>query len=172
MRELRDGEQRDLDWIIHPTDTTGNELDLWYSGKDRFVVAIRQAADEDFVEVKLGEVVDLVYDGVVVGRVYHRRNDPNNKDNQVEVFLHRGAPAGTWTLRLIGSYVISGRYHAWIDRDLARPGAQSRFTPGLTTQRYTLGTIATSPLVRLIWNCSVFECGMPLGHMSTPSQVM
>ena len=49
-------------------------------------------------------------------------------------------------MRLIGEYVISGRFHAWIERDLARPGAQSRFDSKITSTRYTLGTIATSPL--------------------------
>ena len=38
---LEDGEHRDLSWIIDPADTTPNELDAWYSGKDRFIVALR-----------------------------------------------------------------------------------------------------------------------------------
>jgi outer membrane protein OmpA-like peptidoglycan-associated protein len=79
--------------------------------------------------------------------MYHRKNDPNNKDNHIEVFLYPGAPPGNWTVRLFGDYVISGRFHAWIERDLACPGAQSRFDARITSQSYTLGTIATSPLV-------------------------
>src|SRR5688572_8315795 len=38
---LRDGGHRDLEWYIDPADTTGNEIDAWYSGKDRFAVAVR-----------------------------------------------------------------------------------------------------------------------------------
>jgi len=144
---IRDGEYRDMEWIIDPADTTANEIDAWYSGKDRFVIAIRPPDGGDFVEVKLGEVADLKHNGDLVGRIYHRKNDPNNRDNHVEVFLYPGAPPGTWTVRLIGDYVISGRFHAWIERDLARPGAQSRFDAIITSQQYTLGTIATSPLV-------------------------
>jgi subtilisin family serine protease len=143
---LRDGEHRDLAWNIDPGDITGNEIDAWYSGKDRFVVAIRAPGEREFTQVKLGEVCDLEYRGAKVGRIYHRKDDPNNHDNHVEVFLHKGAPSGTWTVRLIGEYVISGRFHAWIERDLARPGAQSRFDSKITSTRYTLGTIATSPL--------------------------
>jgi outer membrane protein OmpA-like peptidoglycan-associated protein len=144
---LRDGEHRELGWIIDPRDTTGNEIDVWYSGKDRFVVAIQPPEEQDFVEVKLGDVADLRHKGDLVGRIYHRRNDPNARDNHVEGILYPGAPPGVWTVRLIGEYVISGRFHAWVERDLARPGAQSRFDSGITSQSYTLGTIATSPLV-------------------------
>ena len=71
---LRDGEHRDLQWIIDPDDTTGNEIDVWYSGKDRFVIAIRPPQGQAFVEVKLGDVADIVHEGAVVGRLYHRRN--------------------------------------------------------------------------------------------------
>jgi 3',5'-cyclic AMP phosphodiesterase CpdA len=144
---LRDGEYRDLEWIIDPADTTANQIDAWYSGRDRLVVGIRPPQGSEFVEVKLGQVADLVQEGTVIGRIYHRENDPNNRDNHIEAFLYRGAPPGTWTLRLSGDYVISGRFHAWIERDLARPGAQSRFDAKITSQSYTLGTIATSPLV-------------------------
>jgi subtilisin family serine protease len=145
---LGDGEHRDLQWLIDPADTTDNEMDIWYSGKDRFVIAIRPPQTEEFLEVKLGDAANIVDDsGLGVGRIYHRRDDPNNRDNHCEIFLYPGAPAGTWTVRLIGDYAINGRFHAWIERDLAKPGAQSRFDPAITSQAYTLGTIATSPLV-------------------------
>ena len=144
---LRDGEYRDLEWIIDPADTTANEIDIWYSGKDRFVVGIRPPQGSMFVEVKLGKVADIVQEGAVIGRIYNRDNDPNSRDNHAEVIPYPGAPPGVWTVRLSGDYVINGRFHAWIERDLARPGAQSRFDGKITTQSYTLGTIATSPLV-------------------------
>ncbi|OQW33439.1 MAG: hypothetical protein A4E19_03300 [Nitrospira sp. SG-bin1] len=163
----RDGEYRDLEWIVDPTDTTDNEIDAWYSGKDRFVIAIRPPQGTTFVEVKLGDVADIVHEGVVVGRLYHRRNDPNNRDNHAEVFLYSGAPPGVWTLRLIGEYVISGRFHAWIERDLARSGAQSRFDAKITSQSYTLGTIATSPLVITVGAYDANVVGSPVAPFSS-----
>jgi subtilisin family serine protease len=164
---LRDGEYRDLPWIVSPTDTTDNEVDAWYSGKDRFVIALRPPQGTSFVEVKLGEVADIVHEGIVVGRLYHRRNDPNNRDNHAEVFLYAGAPSGVWTLRLIGEYVISGRFHAWIERDIARPGAQSRFDAKITSQSYTLGTIATSPLVITVGAYDANTAGTPVAPFSS-----
>lgn len=164
---LRDGEHRDLEWIIDPRDTTANEIDAWYSGKDRFMVAIRPPEGGDFVQVALGEVADLKHQGSLIGRIYHRKNDPNNKDNHVEVFLYPGAPPGVWAVRLIGEYVISGRFHAWIERDLARPGAQSRFDTKITSRSYTLGTIATSPLVITVGAYDANAEGTPLAPFSS-----
>jgi hypothetical protein len=164
---LRDGECRDLDWIIAPADPEAAGIDAWYSGKDRFVAGIRPPHGSDFVEVKLGEVADLMHDGDLVGRIYHRENDPNNKDNHIEAFLYPGAPPGIWTLRLSGDYVINGRFHAWIERDLARPGAQSRFDAKITSQSYTLGTIATSPLVITVGAFDAHSDGCPLAPFSS-----
>jgi subtilisin family serine protease len=164
---LRDGEHRDLRWIIDPRDTTPNEIDAWYSGNDRFVVALQSPKHGEFVDVRLGEVVDITHDGDLVGRVYHRKNDPNNRDNHIDVFLYPGAPPGVWTLRLIGEYVINGRFHAWIERDLASPGAQSRFDEQITSQSYTLGTIATSPLVITVGAYDANSEGGPLAPFSS-----
>jgi subtilisin family serine protease/outer membrane protein OmpA-like peptidoglycan-associated protein len=164
---LRDGESRDLEWIIDPRDTTPNEIDAWYSGNDRFLVALQPSEGGRFVEVRLGEVADISHNGGLVGRIYHRKNDPNNRDNHIEVFLYPNAAPGVWTLRLIGEYVINGRFHAWIERSLARPGAQSRFDRKITTQSYTLGTIATSPLVITVGAYDAHADGEPLAPFSS-----
>jgi V8-like Glu-specific endopeptidase/subtilisin family serine protease len=164
---LEDGEHRDLSWIIDPADTTPNELDAWYSGKDRFIVALRPPQGTKFLQVKLGEALAIVIGGAVVGRIYHRKNDPNNGDNHVAIFLYINAPPGVWTLRFTGDYVITGRFHAWIERDLAKPGAQSRFDPGIASQAYTLGTIATSPLVITVGAYDAHAEDAPLAPFSS-----
>jgi hypothetical protein len=164
---LQDGEQRDLSWLIDRDDTTANEIDAWYSGKDRFVVAIRPPGGVSFLTVGLGDVAPIVQEGAVIGRIYHRKNDPNNGDNQIEIFLYPNAPPGAWTLRLRGDYVINGRFHAWIERDLARRGAQSRFDHGVSSSAYTLGTIATSPLVITVGAYDAHADGAPLAPFSS-----
>lgn len=161
---LRDGEQRDLEWIVHPSDISP-EIDAWYSGNDRFVAAILPPDRANPVEVKLGEVADIKHNGNLVGRIYHRKNDPNNRDNHIEVFLYTGAPAGVWILRLMGEYVITGRFHAWIER--AIPGAQSSFDHRITSRKYTLGTIATSPLVITVGAYNANVEGRPLAPFSS-----
>ena len=47
-----------------------------------------------FSTVGLGDVAHIVHEGAVVGRIYHRKNDPNNGDNQVEIFLLPERAAG------------------------------------------------------------------------------
>src|SRR4029453_9318753 len=164
---LHDGEHRDLRCIVDPRDITGNEVDAWYPGKDRFVVALKAPDGNDCATVHLGEVADNHDEGQLVGPIYHRKDDPNNSDNHVEAFLYRNAPSGVWTLRLIGDYVINGRFHAWIERDLARSGAQSRFDASITSKSYTLGTIATSPLVITVGAYNANAKGHPLAPFSS-----
>jgi len=161
---LRDGEQRDLEWIVHPKDVSP-ELDAWYSGNDRFLVMLLPPDGGDPVEVRLGEVAEIRYNEALVGRIYHRKNDPNNRDNHIEAFLYKGAPPGVWILRLIGEYVIKGRFHAWIERGIS--GAQSSFSPKITSRRYTLGTIATSPLVITVGAYDSHIEGHPLASFSS-----
>jgi subtilisin family serine protease len=161
---LREGEQRDLRWIVHPYDP-GPEIDAWYSGVDRFLVQLLPPDGGDPVEVRLGEVSDINHDGALVGRIYHRKNDPNNRDNHVEVFLYKGCPPGVWIFRLIGEYVITGRFHAWVERGI--PGAQSHFDRKITSRSYTLGTIATSPLVITVGAYDANADGLPLASFSS-----
>jgi subtilisin family serine protease len=161
---LREGAQRDLQWIVHSNDASP-EIDAWYSGVDRFLVALLPPDGGNPVEVKLGEVSDINSDGALVGRIYHRKNDPNNRDNHVEVFLYKGCPPGVWILRLIGEYVITGRFHAWVERGI--PGAQSHFDRKITSRNYTLGTIATSPLVITVGAYDANADGRPLASFSS-----
>src|SRR5207253_2650580 len=95
------------------------------------------------------------------------KNDPNNGDNHCEIFLRPAAPAGTWIVRLVGEYVISGRFHAWIERDVGRAGAQSRFAPEIVSERYTLGTIATSPLVITVGAYDAYDPAGPSASFSS-----
>lgn|GEM_PF-984953 len=161
---LREGEQRDLQWIVHPHDP-GPEIDAWYSGVDRFLVQLLPPDGGNPLEVSLGGVSDINYDGALVGRIYHRKNDPNNRDNHIEVFLRKGCPPGVWVLRLIGEYVITGRFHAWVERGI--PGAQSHFDRRITSRDYTLGTIATSPLVITVGAFDANADGRPLAPFSS-----
>ena len=66
---------------------TANELEIWYDGADEFAVRIDPPGYTGGRPVRLGERSDLLIAGRVVGRVYHRRHDPNNGDNHVVAFL-------------------------------------------------------------------------------------
>jgi subtilisin family serine protease len=143
-----EGGRQELQWTIEPRNTKPTEIDAWYSGNDRFLMRVRSPGSRHWVEVKLGEVVDLKTDeGELAGRCYHRRTDPNNSSHHIDVFLYPSASSGTWTLQLQGEYVIDGRFHAWIEREASGARNQARFDARFASSSYSLGTLATSPLV-------------------------
>jgi outer membrane protein OmpA-like peptidoglycan-associated protein/subtilisin family serine protease len=126
------------------------EVDLWYRGVDRLGVELSGPGGVRDVSVAPGERAKITAEGRVVGRIYHRIDDPNNHDNQVFLTLDADAPAGAWALRLTGVHVADGRVHAWIER--VAPGAQRRmrFVADEVRRELTLGTIATS-----LWSIAV-----------------
>lgn len=139
---VRPGGSETVEWWIAPGDPTLNELEIWYSGRDSFRLALTAPGGCAAWIVDLGDRTDLALDGRAIGRAYHRRREPATGDHHIDLFLEPGAPAGAWRVRLEGRDVVDGRFQAWIERDAAAPGAQSRFSPGAASSRSTLGTIA------------------------------
>jgi subtilisin family serine protease len=138
---IRPGGESRIDWIIDPRDTTPNELEIFYSGRDRFRVGIRAPTGEH-VTLDLDQSADLIAGGRLAGRGYHRAWDPVNGDHHVDVILGGDAPRGRWQITLSAVDVVDGRYHAWIERDAARSHAQSTFPSEQASARSTLGTLA------------------------------
>src|SRR5258708_23418743 len=165
---LRESEERELQWNINPGDSNPTEIDAWYSGNDRFRVRLRSPASRHWVEVRLGEVVDLkTEEGELYGRLYCRKNDPANNANHIDVFLYPNAPAGTWRLRLVGEYVIDGRFHAWIERETSGAGNQARFDARIASSSYTFRTIAPSPLLLTVGAIDSHADAAPLAPFSS-----
>jgi N-acetyl-anhydromuramyl-L-alanine amidase AmpD len=142
--ELRPGETQTLEWEVDEGDVTPNELELWYPTRDRLVAEVIAPDGTPSGPVKQGEQRDLVVGDKVVGRVYHRANDPNNLDHLVNVFLFSRAPGGSWRVSVTGDDVVDGRWHAWVERDAACAGCQSRFRPETAERRTTSGTICNA----------------------------
>ncbi len=119
----------------------GSEIEVWYGGDDHFVAELAHPATGIHTRVELGEHATIEHDGEEVGRIYHRRSDPNNGDHHVDAFLGANAPPGGWTLRLRDVESTDGRFHASIERC----GHQcARFIGAATPETATLGTIAAS----------------------------
>lgn len=147
--QLRQGDSTELRFVTDPADTTSNELEIWYPGSDELVIRLEPPGAIEVGSVRLGEAVDVIVAGQVVGRVYHRAHDPNNGDHHVDAFLYPWAPAGQWGVRLEGRCIADGRWHAWLERDEACPRCQARFVPRDASADTTIGTIASGhmPLV-------------------------
>jgi subtilisin family serine protease len=147
---LAAGEVETLTFVSDPADVTPNELEIWYDGADEFVVRLDPPGGARSRPVGLGQQSDIVADGRVVGRIYHRARDPNNGDNHIDAFLYPVGSAGVWTVTLEARRCVSGRYDAWLERDDACPRCQARFTRPDSNGRTTTGTIANSHLPLIV----------------------
>ena len=140
------GESRVLTFVVSPSDTTTNELEIWYGGGDELSVAIDPPGTTGSEPVRLGENADLRTGARMVGRVYHRACDPTNGDHHIDAFLDPRGQAGRWTVTLRAERAMGGPFHAWLERDDACPGCQPRFVAADADPTCTTGTIANGHL--------------------------
>lgn len=132
-------------WRV-PQERSGDvELEIWYARHDRLDVLIEAPDERTRFHLPPGARREITIGGEIVGRAYHRLSDPNNGDNQVDIFLYDNAPAGEWELRLDARRVKDGRWHAWIERD-GNSAEQSHFSAGPISPAVTAGTIANGRL--------------------------
>jgi subtilisin family serine protease len=118
----------DLEWVVvgnGVSDISENELDVWYSSRDRFAVQVKPPNEPWTAPVEPGEFIENreLRDGSFLS-VYNELYHPANGCNQIAVYLSPrlehppvGVQGGEWLVRLIGRAVRDGEYHAWIGRD-------------------------------------------------------
>lgn len=136
------GHSTSLKWEVDKSDITPNELEIWYPGKDEFILSVKPPGDKyaPYV-VKLGDKMDIAHRKETAGRIYHRKSEPNTGHHHIDIFLYRNAPKGIWEITLEGVDVVDGRFHAWIERDSGCLNCQSRFVPEDADPQYTTGSI-------------------------------
>jgi subtilisin family serine protease len=139
------GTSRTLTWQIgfpastgQLVDPTGNELEIWYPGASELEVTLVTPGGQRIGPTRLGRRTEIKSGNVVQGLVTHRRGDPNNGDNHVDVLLGTSLAKGNWQVILTAA---GGNvdFHAWIERDDAGP---SRFAPADDDRTHTLGSIS------------------------------
>jgi hypothetical protein len=131
-----------LHWLVSSRDRTPNELEVWYSGRDRFAVTLVAPNGARFT-AELGQHVKLFQDGRRWGTLYHRQSEPNSGLNHVDIFMRAGSLPGNYSIELHGIDIVDGRFHAWIERD-AGGVHQSRFPRWQATPQFTTNTICNS----------------------------
>lgn len=124
----------DIEWIVVGNglaDVSENELEIWYSGADRFAVSITPPGMETIGPIDPREYVQnhKLSDGSMLS-VYNELYHPANGANYIAIYLSPflkpdnpvvGVAAGKWKIRLHGIEVRDGRYNGWIERDDPRP---------------------------------------------------
>jgi subtilisin family serine protease len=135
------GQARVLSWLLSPGDQTPNELEVWYDGEDDLAVTLITPGNGRFGPVLPGRTVNLMQQNRRVGRIIHRKGDSNNGDNQIDILLDAGLPAGAWQVELqaVAADRPPVRFHAWIERD---DNGQSRFGNADVDPAYTIGSIS------------------------------
>ncbi len=133
------GSVSELKWDVAATLFRPIEMEIWYSGQDRFKVELLGPNGALLATAEPGETKQVRIGSDLVALLANRLDDPNNHDNMIGVFLMAGMPAGRYTIRLHGVNVQGdGAFHAWIERDNS---FQSSFAPPhLNT--HTIGSIS------------------------------
>ena len=167
---VQPGRSVTLEWRVAPHDPTLNELEIFYSSRDTFGLEITPPGSGEPIRVALGQQAVIEVDGRMCGRAYHRWRDPLTNDHHIDVFLEPTAPAGAWRVTLAGFDVVDGRFHAWIERDSAVPGAQSRFPPEQASSLCTLGTLATTYRTYVVGAASADGRGLAPFSSSGPTR--
>ena len=139
---VQPGQPVTLSWEIIPFDRTPNELEVWYDFADGSSLEVTLTAPNgtSLGPVPVGEThVIRNQNGMRVGRVIHRRRDPNNGDRQIDILLQPSLSSGSWKVRLEARGSQPVPFHAWIERD---DFGQSTFTAQQESRTHTLGSIS------------------------------
>lgn len=157
----------DLHWQVAANDFSPNEFELWYDGADRFDVELIAPDGTSFGRVEPGQTLPLNLGARLVAFVGNRRDEPNNHDNMIGIFLERRFrgwdPSGTWTVRIHGRRVINGSFHAWIERDNDTP---SRFAPPHDNS-HTIGSISCGHETIVVGSYDAHKPSRPISFFSS-----
>lgn len=133
----------ELEWTVIGDgieDWSENELEIWYSAQDRFVVAVKPPDSDKYIEVKpRGYVENRRLPNGVTLSIYNELYHPVNGANYIGIYLSpnydpddfRGITPGIWRVSLHGEAVRVGKFDAWIERDdpleIGREGSRRMF---------------------------------------------
>jgi outer membrane protein OmpA-like peptidoglycan-associated protein/subtilisin family serine protease len=164
---LWNGAVDELAFEVHSGNSTPNELEVWYPGRDVFSATLLGPDGRHLATVPLGGKATIEIDGARVGNLYHRARDPNNGDHHINLFQYTNAPSGVWRLQLTGKDVSDGRYHAWIERDPGCSRCQALFDSGQVDRRHTTGSICNGLQTIAVGAYDAHHPSTPLARFSS-----
>jgi subtilisin family serine protease len=135
------GKTRTLRWYTDPR-AAKNEMEVWYPGSAKDLhVTLKPPTGEPLEMVPLGQVKDLYEGEIRRGRISHRKEDPNNHDNQIDIRVpHLDDTTDPWEAVITNGGAGPVSFHAWIEQDDL---GTARFDQPTETA-YTLGSICCS----------------------------
>jgi predicted acylesterase/phospholipase RssA/subtilisin family serine protease len=162
---LRPEHSHTLVWQVPQRRHSIAEMEIWYRQQDEFAVHLRDPAGKLTAQVALGKTALLEHNGQPIAAVYHRLQDPNNGDNQIDIFLQHDAAGGDWQVELHPVKIQNGHFHAWIERTSA--AEQSRFSARQAVASSTIGTICTGKLTIACGSIDPRSATLQLGPYSS-----
>ena len=170
---IKQGQEEKLSWFVNKKDATQNELEIWYSGADEFKIELKHAKLNLPIEcLTVGKTDIETNDGAVIGKIYHRKNEPNSGLNHIDIFLYPDALPGLWTVNITGYKIKDGRYHSWIERDGSSLTSQSYFANNTESKSSTIGTICNGFLSIAVGAYNDHIRSLPLAPFSSSGPTM
>ena len=161
------GQAIQLPALFPASNTSPDTIDIWYAGADRFSLRITPPGGNASATVNPGSSTTLNFPGgnqVFVDSVI---GHPNNGDNRIYLQFSKGSAssiaAGSWTIRLGGTTVVVGKWHAWIERGSLIP----QFTGPFRNDAVTISVPGTAHEV--ITAASYITKGAGVGNLATSS---
>jgi len=164
---LAAGEKISLPILVDSNDTTPNDIEVWYAGSDELIAVIESPDGRVLARAGLGETATIMDDRAEIGRLYHRRRDPNNGDHHIQVNLDAPAAVGRWTLVLRARRIVDGRFHGWIERDTRCAPCQATFPATHAVQLNTTGSICNGRESIVVGAYDASQQARPLGRFSS-----
>lgn len=138
--KIKQGKSTTLYWVIGSGDVSDNEVEIWYPGSDELEVELINPSGKSMGRVGPGKNSSGSVNGKPVILIANRKKDPNNHDNQIDIFIGKNFGFGTWRVVLHPVKIKDGSYYAWIERD---DRDQSSFSTRTRKVCHTLGSIST-----------------------------
>ena len=93
------GSPRTVTWHIPDQDVTENELEIWYPGVAELSLTLITPWGLRLGPVPPGAMRHIDSEsGPALGYIAHRQRDPNNGENDIDIFLSPMLPAGDWAV--------------------------------------------------------------------------
>lgn len=157
-----DGGSSDLSFRVQGNRKGPVMLEVWYGSEDLFLVELISPKGTPLCQVQLGGKEADDYTPWRSTYFLGHARDQDNGDHFVALFLGPGAEPGDWRLRLHGSKVQDGSFHAWIE-DHRRPPSAFFLEPELTC---TLSSTACAQEGIVVGSCNGHKVDLPTSIFS------
>jgi subtilisin family serine protease len=150
----------DLVWKVE--EVVGGEFECWYDGAARMEATLIGPDGTAFGPVAPDANSTIMNGTQPAIFISNRLNDPNNRQNQVNIWIAADVAGGEWTVRLRLLSATAIPYHAWIERN---DEGQGSFKAPASS--HALGSISTGFESIVVGSYDAHKPGFPLSSFSS-----